>query len=416
MGTYINQNLLNNLFYILSSIFVYYFIYDHGKFWKENSRQSQWLFIACTGFSLLLCMKFPIYIADNCIHDLRQIPFLIGTLYGGGIAGGALLFILLIVRSIFYGFQFLTVVVYVTMFIVAALVSPAFQRLNRTSKLYTSVCLTFFLAVLTTGIAIAISDFQVTQSYIVDFILIPPFGMLFVVYIMETLKEAIIMRSKLIKVEKMEIVSQLAASISHEVRNPLTVVKGFIQLMKSQSVPKETQDEYMHIALEEIHRAETIINDYLTFAKPSTNKTEPLMVDQELCYVIHMLQPIAQMNGIKIEEKLQPGSIIGNAQHFRQCFLNLMKNSIEAMPNGGILTVSSTVQENGIIITVQDTGIGMTKEQISRFGEPYFSTKEKGTGLGSMVAVKLIETMNGTWQIQSEVGHGTLTTIMFPKA
>jgi two-component system sporulation sensor kinase B len=416
MGAYINQNLLNNLFYILVSIFVFYFIYDHGKWLKTKHRHQQVLFIICTGFPLLLCMKFPIYIADNCVHDLRQIPFLIGTLYGGGIVGGVLLLILLTVRFVFYGFQFLTIIVYVTMLIITALVSPTFRQLNRTGKLLMSVWFTLFLAILTTFIAVVVSDFQVTDSYIFDFILIPPIVMLFVVYIMETLKEAIMMRSKLVKVEKMEIVSQLAASISHEVRNPLTVVKGFIQLLKSHSLSQEMREKYIHIALEEIDRAETIINDYLAFAKPTSDKTERLMVDKELNMVIHMLEPMARMNSIQIVKELQPSLMMGNVQHFRQCFLNLMKNSIEAMPNGGVLKVSSYVREHDIIITIEDNGIGMTSEQVSRFGEPYFSTKEKGTGLGSMVAVKIIETMQGTLHIQSEVNKGTIITVTFPKA
>ncbi|MCL6585610.1 MAG: HAMP domain-containing histidine kinase [Anoxybacillus sp.] len=416
MGTYINQNLLNNLFYILTSMFVYYFIYDHRKWWKTNSRHQQWFLIVCTAIPMLLCMKFPIYIANNCVHDLRQIPFLIGTLYGGWTVGSALLILLLAVRFLFYGFQPITVAVYITMLIIAAFASPFFRRMNRTNKLVTSVWLTFFLAVLVTIIAVVFFDFQVIDSYIVDFIFIPPFAMLFVVYIIETLKDAILMRSKLVKVEKMEIVSQLAASISHEVRNPLTVVKGFLQLMKSQTIPKETQERYMHIALEEIDRAETIISDYLTFAKPTPKKEEPLLVEQELERVTHLLQPFARMNGVHLVEKCQPCSIIGNAEYFRQCFLNLLKNSIEATPRGGTVTISCSCKGEEVVVTIADTGIGMTAEQISRFGEPYFSTKEKGTGLGAMVAVKLIETMNGTWKIDSEIQKGTTITITFPFA
>lgn len=416
MGTYINQNLLNNLFYILTSMFVYYFIYDHRKWWKTNSRHQQWFLIVCTAIPMLLCMKFPIYIADNCVHDLRQIPFLIGTLYGGWTVGSALLVLLLAVRFLFYGFQPITVAVYITMLIIAAFASPFFRRMNRTNKLVTSVWLTFFLAVFVTIIAVVFFDFQVIDSYIVDFIFIPPFAMLFVVYIIETLKDAILMRSKLVKVEKMEIVSQLAASISHEVRNPLTVVKGFLQLMKSQTIPRETQERYMHIALEEIDRAETIISDYLTFAKPAPKKEEPLLVGQELERVSHLLQPFARISGVHLIRKCQPCSIIGNAEYFRQCFLNLLKNSIEATPRGGTVTVSCYPQGEHVIVTIVDTGIGMTAEQIGRFGEPYFSTKEKGTGLGAMVAVKLIETMNGTWKIDSEIKKGTTITITFPSA
>lgn len=416
MGSYINQHVLNNLFYILVSVFVFYFIYDHGEIFKKRTSYRDALLAVCMGLPIILCMKFPIYIDEQCIHDFRQIPFLVGTLYGGGIVGFVLLLTLLAARSLIYGFEYITAVVYTTMFIIAALVSPTFKALKRSSKLSMSVWLTLFLAVLTTFLAIIIAQFPVTDSYIVYFILLPPIGMLFVVYIMETLKEAIIMRSKLVKVEKMEVVSQLAASISHEIRNPLTVVKGFIQLLKTPSLSQDAKDRYIQIALDEINRAEAIINEYLTFAKPSSNKVERLMVDDQLRKVIQMLAPMAHMNSIEIVEELQPGAIIGNIQYFQQCFLNLIKNSIEAMPNGGTLTISSFLHGNHVIITIKDTGVGMTTEQMNRFGEPYFSTKEKGTGLGTMVAVKMIQTMQGTLHIQSEVNKGTTLTITFPKA
>jgi two-component system sporulation sensor kinase B len=239
--------------------------------------------------------------------------------------------------------------------------------------------------------------------------------MLFVVYMNEVLRDAIMMRSKLVKMEKMEVVSQLAASISHEVRNPLTVVKGFTQLLKTPDLSQESQERYIEHILGELNRAQIIIDDYLTFAKPASPKVDNITIDQELKRVISMMMPLCNMNSIHITEELVTGSIIGNTQHFQQCFLNLIKNSIEAMPNGGKLSVKSSVFENKIIIVIKDSGIGMTPEQINRFGEPYFSTKTKGTGLGTMVAVKIIETMNGTLNIKSIVNRGTTLTITFPQ-
>jgi two-component system, sporulation sensor kinase B len=416
MFTYINQNVLNNLFYILVSIFVFYFMYDHVRFFQKYRRHQQLLMIVCLSVPLILCMKFPIYIAPDCVHDLRQIPFLIGTLYGGGAVGFPLLVILLLVRFVLYGYNFITVVVYAAMFMITALYSPTFNKLNRKKKLVMSTLLTFFLAILSTFIAIIIADFKVTESYIVDFILVPPIGILFVVYIIETLKDAIIMRSKLIKVEKMEVVSQLAASISHEVRNPLTVVSGFIQLLKAPNLSNESRDKYIDIALEELGRARLIIDDYLTFAKPAPQKNEKILVDQELRKVIDMVRPMANMNSVKISQNLVKSCIFGSIQHFHQCFLNLLKNSIEAMPNGGELNIASFIYQDKVVIKIQDSGIGMTPEQISRFGEPYFSTKEKGTGLGTMVALKIIETMNGTLDIDSAVNKGTTLTITFPQS
>ncbi|QWG28367.1 HAMP domain-containing histidine kinase [Bacillus mycoides] len=409
---YINQNVLNNLLYILSSIFVFYFIYDSGYFGKKYKKL---LIILCTSIPLILCMRYPIYMDENCIHDLRQIPFLIGTLYGGFPVGIALLMILLITRFMFYGFSLLTIIVYGTMLIITAFASSKFKTYNRKTKVASSMFLTFFLAIFTTVIVLTLSDFEVNNLYIIYFILLPTILILFMVYFNEVLKDAIFMRSKLIKVEKMEIVSQLAASISHEVRNPLTVVKGFTQLLKTPNITQQSRDEYIEHILEELNRAQAIIDDYLTFAKPASEKLDHISVEHELNRVINMMLPFCNMNNINITKEFSAGTIIGNTQHFHQCFLNLIKNSIEAMPCGGNLIISATVSNNTVIIRIQDSGIGMSQEQINRFGEPYFSTKTKGTGLGTMVAVKIIETMRGTLKIRSVINKGTTLTITLPK-
>ncbi|PGM52261.1 two-component sensor histidine kinase, partial [Bacillus cereus] len=301
-----------------------------------------------------------------------------------------------------------------TIFIITAFASAKFNTYNRKIKVASSMFLTFFLAIFTTVIVLTLSDFEVNNLYIIYFILLPTTLMLFVVYFNEVLKDAVIMRSKLIKIEKMEIVSQLAASISHEVRNPLTVVKGFTQLLKTPNLTPESRNEYIEHILEELNRAQIIIDDYLTFAKPASEKLDRISVEHELHRVINMILPLCNMNTINITKEFSGGTIIGNTQHFHQCFLNLIKNSIEAMPSGGDLIISATASNNKVIIRIQDSGIGMSQEQINRFGEPYFSTKTKGTGLGTMVAVKIIETMQGTLKIRSIVNKGTALTITFP--
>ncbi|PGC69021.1 two-component sensor histidine kinase [Bacillus toyonensis] len=409
---YINQNVLNNLLYILSSIFIFYFIYDNRRYLKKYKRL---LIILCTSIPLILCMRYPIYMDESCIHDLRQIPVIIGTLYGGFPVGIILFTILLITRVLFYGFNMLTVIVYGTMFIITAFASTKFNTYNRKVKVAFAMFLTFFLAIFTTVIVLTLSEFEVNNLYIIYFILLPTTLMLFIVYFNEVLKDAVFMRSKLIKMEKMEIVSQLAASISHEVRNPLTVVKGFTQLLKTPNLSPESRDEYIEHILEELNRAQEIIDDYLTFAKPASEKLDHISIDQELNRAINMILPLCNMNTIHITKDFSKATIVGNKQHFQQCFLNLIKNSIEAMPNGGTLNISSTMSNNKVIIRIEDSGIGMSQEQINRFGEPYFSTKSKGTGLGTMVAVKIIETMHGNLKIQSTVSKGTALTITFPK-
>ncbi|MFJ8259985.1 ATP-binding protein [Peribacillus asahii] len=409
---YINYNILDNIFYILVSILIYFTLFDHGK--KLNQYRKA-LITTCMSFSIILSMKFPIYIDEYCVHDFRQIPFIIGTLYGGWPVGAALLVILLTSRFVMYGFNLLTVIVYIVIFIMTALFSVKFNTFNRKNKLNSSVLLILFLGILTSFISLVMSDsFQITEAYVFYFIILPPFIMVLAVYIIEILKDAILIRTQMVRLEKMEVVSQLAASISHEVRNPLTVVKGFVQLLKAPDLSQEVKEQYIEHVVRELNRAESIISEYLAFAKPTMEKVDNILINRELGYIIEMLQPLANMNLVHISEQLTPGITRGNIQHFKQCFLNLIKNGIEAMPNGGELSIVSYVKNFDIIIEISDSGVGMNKEQINRFGEPYYSSKEKGTGLGSMVAVKTIQAMNGTLTINSVPNKGTTITVTLP--
>lgn len=409
---YINQNVLDNLFYILVSIFVFFVLIDNFKMLKNYQKT---LITACMSLPSILCMKFPIYIDEYCVHDLRQIPFLIGILYGGWPVGAALLIISLAFRFFIYGFNSLTLIVYIVIFIITALFSKKFIMFNRKTKLIFSVLLSLCLGILTTSTAVTISDsFRVTEAYMFYFIFLPPVVMFFVVYMIEILGDAISIKSKIAKLEKMEVVSQLAASISHEVRNPLTVVKGFIDLLKAPNLSQEVREQYFQHVVRELKSAETIISDYLAYAKPATEDIGIILIDREIRSIIEMTKPLANMNSVKISEELVPGITLGNIQHFKQCFLNLIKNSIEAMPNGGELSLVTLVSKFDIIIEISDNGVGMSKEQINRFGEPYYSTKEKGTGLGSMVVVKTIETMNGKIKINSVLNKGTTIRITLP--
>ncbi|WP_285767269.1 ATP-binding protein [Peribacillus sp. SI8-4] len=410
--TYMNQHILDNLFYILVSILIYSTLLDHGK---KLSQYGKVLITTCMSIPILLCMKFPIYIDEYCVHDLRQIPFIIGTLYGGWPVGAVLLVILLTGRFVMNGFNLLTLLVYLVIFVITALFSAKFNAFNRKSKLNSSIVLIVFLGILSSFLALAMSDsFQITEAYIFYFIILPPFIIGLAVYIIEILKDAILIRTQMVRLEKMEVVSQLAASISHEVRNPLTVVKGFVQLLKAPDLTQTEKEQYIQHVVRELNSAESIISEYLAFAKPAHEKVDTISIDREIGYLIEMIKPLANMNVVTISEQLTPGITRGNIQHFKQCFLNLIKNGIEAMPSGGELRIISYVNDDDIIIEIRDDGIGMNKEQIHRFGEPYYSSKEKGTGLGSMVAVKTIQTMNGTLHINSASHKGTTITVTLP--
>jgi len=409
---YINSNVLDNLFYILVSIFIFFVLYDNVKILKNYKKT---LITICTSLPIVLCMKFPIYFDEYCVHDLRQIPLFIGTLYGGWVVGAGLLFILLATRIALYGFNVLTLIVYIVIYSTTAIFSTKFNLQNKKNKLISSVIITLLLEILTTYIALKMSNyFVLTDAYIFYFIILPPIVMFFAVYLLEVLLETNHIRSHIVKLEKMEVVSQLAASISHEVRNPLTVVKGFVELLKAPKLSQEEKERYIHHALNELNNAESIINDYLAFAKPATDKEEKIFIESEIRNVIEIIKPLANMTSVKITENLKQGIVLGNASHFRQCFLNLIKNGIESMPNGGELQILSFTDKKVATVIIKDNGIGMSKEQINRFGEPYYSCKEKGTGLGSMAALKTIQTLKGKLTIDSMLNEGTTIKVIFP--
>ncbi|MEO3945942.1 HAMP domain-containing sensor histidine kinase [Gorillibacterium sp. CAU 1737] len=216
--------------------------------------------------------------------------------------------------------------------------------------------------------------------------------------------------------EKMDIISELAASVAHEVRNPLQVTRGFLQLLDGKySSPTDTT--YVKLALNELDRASGIITDFLTFAKPGAEDVVPLNLANEFEQVENILQPLAHMQGGRLEISIPTDlHVLGNPSKFKQAIVNIVKNSIEAFLEDGLVEISARSNGEYVAISVKDNGEGMELAEISRLGEPYFSNKSKGTGLGLMVTFRIIEAMKGTIQFKSQKGKGTEAIIRLPVA
>ncbi|WP_216651797.1 HAMP domain-containing sensor histidine kinase [Paenibacillus sp. NEAU-GSW1] len=216
--------------------------------------------------------------------------------------------------------------------------------------------------------------------------------------------------------EKMEIISQLAASIAHEVRNPLQVTRGFLQLLHEKSIENKERS-YITLSIEELDRASEIITDFLTFAKPQTENAGLMNISQELEQIVGILIPLANLQGGKIifsaAEELY---VRGQSSKFKQGLINIIKNSIEALRDEGKIEVWAYESNEEIIIKVRDDGEGMTEDELKKLGEPYFSKKSKGTGLGLMVTFRIIEGMQGIIHYNSIKGKGTEAVIHFPSA
>ncbi|NGZ74906.1 sensor histidine kinase [Saccharibacillus alkalitolerans] len=221
--------------------------------------------------------------------------------------------------------------------------------------------------------------------------------------------------NELQRAEKMEIISELAASVAHEVRNPLQVTRGFLQLLGERSAASEKA--YIGMALEELDRASGIITDFLTFAKPGAENVKTLSIAEEFRHIEGVLTPLASIHHGKITLDIAPDLYVkGNSSKFKQAFINMIKNSIEALQEEGKIAVRAAKEDGEVVIRIRDNGVGMGPEELKRLGEPYFSNKTKGTGLGLMVTFRIIEAMQGTLTFDSEKGAGTEATVRFPEA
>ncbi|WP_139992851.1 sensor histidine kinase [Paenibacillus paridis] len=230
-------------------------------------------------------------------------------------------------------------------------------------------------------------------------------------------KQLEVFNNELQRSEKMEIISQLAASVAHEVRNPLQVTRGFLQLLRETSINNKEKG-FMVLAIDELDRASDIITDFLTFAKPQIEQTTILNVSEELRKIEGMLIPLANMQGgvLKVDTAADL-YVHGNSSKLTQALINIIKNSIEAIDTGGSISIRAYLDDsNHVIINIRDNGEGMDEYDLKRLGEPYYSKKTKGTGLGLMVTFRIIEVMQGRVEFFSTKGIGTEAVIQIPSA
>lgn len=215
--------------------------------------------------------------------------------------------------------------------------------------------------------------------------------------------------------EKLRTTGQLAAAVAHEIRNPITVVKGFIQLHENDKALPEHIKKHYKLMLDELQVAETVISDFLSLAKPSETKMEVVSVNTALHTVMDLLNTYAMVDTIHIELEMENDyEIQCNIMEFKQLFVNLLKNAIEASHHGDTIRVKVTGEEDRVVVMIIDSGSGMSQEQQERIGTPFYSLKAKGTGLGLMICYNIVEKYEGTINIWSEEGKGTEVTVTFP--
>ncbi|WP_026572812.1 ATP-binding protein [Bacillus sp. UNC438CL73TsuS30] len=215
------------------------------------------------------------------------------------------------------------------------------------------------------------------------------------------------------KSEKLALLGQMAAGIAHEIRNPLTSIRGFIQLFKS----GQNHPQYFDIVLSELDRINSIVGEFLVLAKPTASVLIEKDVKNLINDVVTLINTQSILNNVQIYVEFDSDlpMVMCEENQLKQVFLNLLKNAIEAMPTGGQIDVKVKQKEDGkISIQIIDQGVGIPEDRIPTLGEPFYTTKEKGTGLGLMTCYKIIENHNGEIKITSVVDEGTTVEVTLP--
>jgi two-component system sporulation sensor kinase B len=413
------KDFILNIFIIFSPLVFYPYVYKT----KNNILLYRFLLYILFSIALVLTMSLPIKL-NGLTYDFRSIPLVAGCLYGGPLVSVLLYFTLIIYRFIMGNPSNL---IYAVSVLPSFLLTLYFYRkyisLKLPQKIALSIILCSVFKLITFSLylqftsqieKLAYKPLETLETYLIQGFII---GVS--VFLIEFLNKYFHMEEEVVKSEKVKIVSEMAASVAHEIRNPLTAVRGFIQLFGADNLDREKKSFYQKICLEELDRAQLIITDYLSLAKPDPEIIENISLKDEICYISNVLMTYANYNNIRIEGAVCDDRlpfIYGDRYKFRQALINIGKNAIEAMPNGGILEIKACKVEDNVVITIKDSGIGMTPKQIKRLGIPYYSSKEKGTGLGTTVSFNIIRKMNGKIEIKSEVNKGTEFKFIFPSA
>lgn len=218
--------------------------------------------------------------------------------------------------------------------------------------------------------------------------------------------------------ERLKTTGQLAAAIAHEIRNPLTVVKGFLQLYSEKDRPLNNDvKETFTLMIDELNIAEEVISQFLTIAKPDKNKTIDIVnIHSVLQSVTDLLKSYGLLRDNKIDLQVEEDCYIyANNIEYKQLMINIIKNALEASKIGDSVIVKATKGKNQFVeIQVIDHGDGMSEKEVKSLGTPFYSLKSNGTGLGLMICYHIVEKYNGSIDFQSSKGKGTTVTICFP--
>ena len=231
-----------------------------------------------------------------------------------------------------------------------------------------------------------------------------------------TTQELRITQEKLIRTERLASMSNLVQGIAHEIRNPITTIGGFARRIKKDLGDSRKLDKYADILLEETARLENIVKRVHDFTETQSYTPAPARIEPLVDEVLKAVVPLANQQGVRIIKEIAsdlPQARVDSSQ-LAVALANIVENALEAMPQGGTLSLNALREDRSLVITVKDTGCGIPKDQLTAIYDPFVTSKSKGIGLGLTLVHQVVSNHHGDIRITSEVQKGTTVTIRLP--
>jgi PAS domain S-box-containing protein len=221
------------------------------------------------------------------------------------------------------------------------------------------------------------------------------------------------MEVEITRLDRLNLVGEMAASIGHEIRNPMTTVRGFLQILQ-ENEEYQNEIEYFMLMIEEVDRANAIITQFLSLAKDKLVEPKSLSLNE----IIRKLEPLLRVKAISLNQYIElelndVPDLILDSEEIRQMIFNFVDNGLESMPSGGEVTIRTFMEKGCVVLAVQDHGQGITPELLDKLGTPFITTKEQGTGLGLPVCYRIAARYNAKIDIETS-SRGTTFYVRFP--
>ncbi|WP_419658396.1 two component system sensor histidine kinase, hybrid [Desulfosarcina variabilis str. Montpellier] len=228
--------------------------------------------------------------------------------------------------------------------------------------------------------------------------------------------ERIRLKDQLSKAKHLSSLGEMVAGVSHEIRNPLGIISSSAELLKKKMNPEGPLNAIADIIVAESHRLNDIITDFLDYARPKAPNQNPCRIDEVIAKNIHFLDQQLKENGYVIRTDFSADTpvIRGDADMLYQAFLNLLINAMQSMPEGGLIDVTIKNKDRLLCVTIEDLGEGISPSVMEKIWDPFFTTKEKGTGLGLGIVRNIIEAHDGMIHLENRREKGARVLVQFP--